>query len=90
MKKYTVKIDGMMCGMCEAHIKDVIRKIAPDAKKVAASHVKGIATFIAEDMDEDKLLQAVAETGYTAMEIDSEPYEKKSFFQAIAPHRAQP
>ena len=26
MKRYVVKIDGMMCGMCEAHVSDVIRK----------------------------------------------------------------
>ena len=31
MKKYTVKIDGMMCGMCEAHVNDVIRKTIPAA-----------------------------------------------------------
>ena len=83
MKEYTVKIDGMMCGMCEAHIKDVIRKIAPDAKKVAASHTKGIATFISDEIDEDKLIQAVAETGYTAMEVNSKPYEDKSLFGRI-------
>ena len=26
MIKTTLKIDGMMCGMCEAHMNDVIRK----------------------------------------------------------------
>jgi len=26
MYKTTVKIDGMMCGMCEVHINDSIRK----------------------------------------------------------------
>ena len=25
MKKITVKIDGMACGMCEAHVNDCIR-----------------------------------------------------------------
>ena len=38
MFKTTLKIDGMMCAMCEAHIADVIRKKLPDAKKVSASH----------------------------------------------------
>ena len=43
MFKTTIKIDGMMCGMCEAHISDVLRKTVQDAKKVSASHTKGQA-----------------------------------------------
>lgn len=80
MKQYTVKIDGMMCGMCESHINDVIRKTVPDAKKVKSSHTKGIATFLAEEVDEAKLVQAIAETGYTALEVSSEEYKKKGLF----------
>ena len=45
MNKITVKIDGMMCGMCEAHICDTIRRAFPDAKKVSASRKSGEATF---------------------------------------------
>ena len=26
MTKTTLKIDGMMCGMCESHVNDAIRK----------------------------------------------------------------
>ena len=33
MSKITVKIDGMMCGMCEAHVCDAIRKAVPKAKR---------------------------------------------------------
>jgi copper chaperone CopZ len=80
MQKYTVKIDGMMCGMCEAHINDVIRKTVPDAKKVKSSHTKGIATFLAEDIDEAMLMQAIADTGYTALEVSSEEYKKRGLF----------
>ena len=29
MYKTTLKIDGMMCGMCESHINDTIRKAVP-------------------------------------------------------------
>ena len=46
MNKITLKIDGMMCGMCEAHINDTIRKVYPKAKKVASSHSKGETTFL--------------------------------------------
>ena len=31
-----VKVDGMMCGMCESHVNDAVRKAFPEAKKVAS------------------------------------------------------
>ena len=34
-----VKVDGMMCGMCEGHINDAIRSHFP-VKKVSSSHSK--------------------------------------------------
>ena len=43
MEKITVKIEGMMCGMCEAHINDVIRRIYPKAKKDEETLRKSIA-----------------------------------------------
>ena len=30
MLQITAKIDGMMCGMCEAHIKDAVRQAAAE------------------------------------------------------------
>ena len=41
MIKTTLKIDGMMCGMCEAHMNDVIRKNFK-VKKVTSSAKKAI------------------------------------------------
>ena len=40
MIRTTLKIDGMMCGMCEAHVCDAIRKAVPEAKKVTANRGK--------------------------------------------------
>ncbi len=78
MVKTTLKIDGMMCGMCESHINDVIRKVVPDARKVKSSHTKGESTFISEqNPDEDKIIAAIAETGYTVKSVDTEPFTKK-------------
>jgi copper chaperone CopZ len=66
MNKITVKIDGMMCGMCEAHICDTIRRAFPDAKKVKASRRRGDATFVYDgELDEEALKKAVNDTGYT-------------------------
>ena len=35
-----VKVDGMMCGMCESHINDAIRRHF-QVRKVSSSHSKG-------------------------------------------------
>ena len=40
MIETVVKVDGMMCGMCESHVNDAVRKAFPEAKKVASSHTK--------------------------------------------------
>ena len=81
MIKTTLKIDGMMCSMCEAHINDVIRKAVPGAKKVAASRTKGEASFLSETAaDEAALKDAIAATGYTCLSVSSEPFEKKGWF----------
>ena len=82
MIKTTLKIEGMECSMCEAHICEVIRKTVPGASKVAASHKKNEATFLTEDQfDEEQLKSAIKETGYTCLSVESAPYEKKSFWQ---------
>ena len=40
MVETILKVDGMMCGMCESHINDVVRKTAR-VNKVTSSHTKG-------------------------------------------------
>ena len=53
MIETTVKVDGMMCGMCEAHVSDAIRGALP-VKKVTASHTKGQAVILSEaPLDEE-------------------------------------
>ena len=74
MIKTTLKIDGMMCGMCEAHICDTIRKAIPEAKKVAASRSKKEACFLTDEaVDQDSLKAAIDATGYTCLGIESAP-----------------
>ena len=82
MIKTTMKIEGMMCGMCEAHVCDAIRKAVPAAKKVAASRSKKEASFLTEEaVDTDSLKKAIDATGYTCLGIGSAPYEKKGWFK---------
>ena len=78
MIKTVLKIDGMMCGMCEAHVNDVIRKVVPGAKKVKSSHTRGESSFLSETVPNvDEIMAAIAQTGYTVQSVKSEPYTKK-------------
>lgn len=81
MIKTTMKIDGMMCGMCEAHICDAIRKAIPEAKKVTASRNRKEASFLTKEaIDTDRLKSVINATGYSCLSVESVPYEKKGFF----------
>ena len=81
MVKTTLKIDGMMCSMCEAHICDTIRKAVPSAKKVSASRSKREASFLTEAaVDAEQLKAAINATGYPCLGVDSAPYEKRGLF----------
>lgn len=80
MLQITLKIDGMMCAMCESHINDTIRKNF-NVKKVTSSHTKGQTMILSEDMlPEDQLKKAIAETGYVLNEIQTEEYQRKKLF----------
>lgn len=68
----------MMCGMCEAHINDCVRRNF-NVKKVSSSHTKGECVIVADEIDEMKLKKAIDDTGYVLKDISSAPYEKKSF-----------
>ncbi len=82
MNRVTMKIDGMMCGMCEAHVCDAIRKAVPSAKKVEASRRKQEASFLTEEaVDTAGLKAALDATGYTCRNIETAPYEKKGLFR---------
>ena len=81
MIRTTLKIDGMMCGMCEAHVCDAIRRAVPAAKKVTASSVRKDASFLTEEaVDAEALRAAVDATGYTCLGVESAPYEKRGWF----------
>lgn len=82
MTKYILKIDGMMCGHCEAHMNDAIRNHFA-VSKVESSHSKKQCVIIAQELDEEKLRGVVAETGYELQGIEKEPYEKKSLFSKL-------
>ena len=77
MIQTTVKGDGMMCGMWEAHVNDAVRKAMP-VKKVSSSHTRGETVILTETApDPDLVRRAIDATGYTVLDVSSAPYEKK-------------
>jgi len=79
MVKITLSIDGMYCGMCEAHINDVIRN-SLKVRKVSSSHKKGITEIISETViDESALKDIIKPTGYEVKSYSCEDYKKGLF-----------
>ena len=77
MVEIRLKIDGMMCGMCESHINDCIRSHFP-VKKVSSSPRKGETVILAETApDETALREVIAQTGYELKDIQVQPAEEK-------------
>lgn len=80
MTQITIQIEGMMCGMCESHINDVIRKKFP-VKNVSSSHTKNQTVILTEsDIDDNDLKDAIEATGYHFISTSRAPYEKKGLF----------
>ncbi len=61
----TIKVEGMMCSHCEAHVKEALEKVS-GVTEADASHEKGeVYLKLSKDVPEEKLSEAVKEAGYT-------------------------
>lgn len=68
MKK-TLKIEGMMCGHCEMHVKKALEAL-DGVTNAEVSHKTGTAVItLVKDVSNDVLKQAVAEQGYEVTDI---------------------
>lgn len=80
MVKITVGIDGMACGMCEAHINEAVRNAFP-VKKVTSSHTRKETVILADrEIPEPELRKVIAEAGYDVMGVSWATYEKTGLF----------
>lgn len=80
MIKTTLKVNGMVCSMCEAHVNDALR-IVFDMEKVSSSHRKNETIIISEhEPDEPTIRVAVEGAGYELLSVKYEPYVKKTRF----------
>ena len=77
MYKTTVLIDGMACGMCEAHVNDAVRS-AVNVRSVSSSYKKGVSEIVTDaEPDTDAIKAAIEKTGYRVISSVTTPYEKK-------------
>ena len=80
MISYTLHIEGMACGMCEAHINDAIRAAFP-VKKVTSSRAKKETVILSdESLDHEAVKRAITGAGYTPLSVTEEVNEKKGLF----------
>ena len=68
MKK-TMKIEGMMCGHCEARVKKVLESLA-EVEEAVVSHEEGTAVVtLKEELADEVLKKTVEEQDYTVISI---------------------
>ena len=80
MKQIIVKIDGMMCGHCEAHMNEAFKEKCM-IKSVSSSHEKGQSVIVTEDDIPDSDLEAIViEAVYEFKGVERKAYEQKGFF----------
>ena len=80
MVKVTATVEGMMCGMCEAHVNDAVRK-AFGVKSVKSDRSRNLTEIVSEeDLDLEKVKEVITATGYTVKDVQAEPYRKKGIF----------
>ena len=83
MQKITLDVEGMACGMCEAHITDAVRK-AFQVKEVASAHVNHQPVVLTDDdVDETAAPGGTADRGYEMTGINKEAYTKKGLLSFL-------
>ena len=70
-------IDGMMCGQCESHVSELLRRI-DGALVVKVSHLRSLATiFSPRPVSEEEAKKALEGSGYRLLSYVSEESEKE-------------
>ena len=65
----TIKVEGMMCPMCEKHVNEAVAKVCA-AESVTSSHADGTTVITsAAPVDTDAVMTAINEAGYKAIGV---------------------
>ena len=80
MLQITVEVKGVVCGTCEVHVNEAIRKAFP-VKKVSSSRSKGQTVILTqEDISETQLKAVITQSGYEPGQITKHPDQKRGLF----------
>ena len=75
-----IRIEGMACAMCEAHVRDALRRELP-VSRVRASYKRGEAVCESRDtLSEEAIRGTLAATGYRVESVTSAPRESRGLF----------
>ncbi len=65
-----MKIEGMMCGHCEARVKKVLEEL-PEVMETAVSHTEGTAVVkLGAELSDEALKKTVEDQGYTVTSVE--------------------
>lgn len=77
MVETILKIDRLVCGLCEAHVDQLIRNHF-EIQKVKSNHRKSETKIISEQpLDQNRLTEIIEADGYRIVEIQEKQLEKK-------------
>lgn len=85
MNKFTLKINGMKCSMCEEHVSTLIKDKVDRAIKVKANHSKNNIVILSDrEISETEFKIAFTGSGYKVEDYKKELNIKDSFFYNLA------
>ena len=83
MYKTVIKVNGMRCPMCEAHVNDAVKN-ALKVKKVTSSKDACETVVETDEMpDVEKIVSAIAATGYEVGDAKTTEIKKKGLFSFL-------
>ncbi len=68
-KTYVMKIEGMMCGHCQARVKSALEAVE-GVKSADVDHTKGTAVVVCDGVKGEALVSAVTSAGYKVISTD--------------------
>ena len=62
----TLKVEGMMCGHCKAHVENALLKVDGVKSATASLENKNVTVELIKEVNKDDLIHAIEEAGYKA------------------------
>ena len=67
MTEKNLKVEGMMCAHCEAHVKEALEKISGVESAVADHNNGEVKVTLSSDVADDTLKSAITGAGYKVL-----------------------